>query len=105
MCRQIRSVSRAPILVLSTQSKPEMVVQALDDGADDYLLKPMQGAVLIAHLKKLARRSQRNIGGNNPSAATFSFPVKVLLQRICPVQIQASWIKISEIFHAKTQGG
>jgi DNA-binding response OmpR family regulator len=57
LCREIRSVSRAPILVLSTQSKPEMIAQTLDDGADDYLLKPMPGAVLTAHLKKLARRS------------------------------------------------
>jgi DNA-binding response OmpR family regulator len=57
LCREIHSVSRATILVLSTQSKPEMVARALDDGADDYLLKPMPGAVLTAHLKKLARRS------------------------------------------------
>ncbi|HEX9029165.1 MAG TPA: response regulator [Anaerolineales bacterium] len=58
VCKEIRKFSRVPILVLSAVSKPGMVAQALDEGADDYLLKPMPSNVLIAHLKKLTRRSR-----------------------------------------------
>jgi DNA-binding response OmpR family regulator len=57
VCKEIRKISTAPILVLSAISKPGMVAQALDEGADDYLLKPMASGVLIAHIKRLARRA------------------------------------------------
>jgi DNA-binding response OmpR family regulator len=58
VCKAIRSFSQVPILVLSAISKPGMVARALDEGADDYLLKPMPSGVLIAHLKRLARRAR-----------------------------------------------
>ncbi|HSO28122.1 MAG TPA: response regulator [Anaerolineales bacterium] len=58
VCKEIRSFSQVPILVLSAVNKPGMVARALDEGADDYLLKPMPSGVLIAHLKRLARRAR-----------------------------------------------
>ncbi len=58
ICKNIRSFSKVPILVLSAMSKPGMVARALDEGADDYLLKPMQANVLIARLKRLAQRGR-----------------------------------------------
>jgi two-component system KDP operon response regulator KdpE len=58
VCKEIRTFSQVPILVLSAISKPGIVARALDEGADDYLLKPMPSSVLIAHLKRLARRAR-----------------------------------------------
>ena len=58
VCKEIRTFSQVPILVLSAISKPGIIARALDEGADDYLLKPMPSNVLIAHLKKLARRAR-----------------------------------------------
>lgn len=58
VCRAIRQFSSVPILVLSALSKPGMVVQALDEGADDYLIKPVASSVLIAHIKNLTRRAR-----------------------------------------------
>jgi DNA-binding response OmpR family regulator len=63
--KAIRSFSKVPILVLSAISKPGMVAKALDEGADEYLLKPMPSGVLIAHLKRLARRARMEKNGNN----------------------------------------
>ena len=59
--KAIRVFSAVPILVLSPVSKPEMVAKALDAGADEYLIKPMPGSVLIAHLKRLARRARAEV--------------------------------------------
>lgn len=56
VCEEIRRFSQVPILILSAVSKPGMAVRALDAGADDYLLKPMTGGILAAHIRKLARR-------------------------------------------------
>jgi len=65
VCKEIRTFSQVPILVLSAISKPGIVARALDEGADDYLLKPMPSSVLIAHLKKLARRARAEQESSN----------------------------------------
>ena len=57
MCKQIRSISRIPILVLSAINDPAMVASILDAGADDFIVKPVPSAVLIARLNMLMRRS------------------------------------------------
>jgi two-component system, OmpR family, response regulator MtrA len=64
VCREIRSFSQVPILVLSAVSKPGMVAQALDEGADDYLLKPITSSVLIARLKRLVWRARAEQAAN-----------------------------------------
>ena len=58
VCNAIRSFSRVPILILSAVINPGMVAKALDEGADDYKLKPIPSGVLIARLRMLARRAQ-----------------------------------------------
>jgi DNA-binding response OmpR family regulator len=59
-CRTIRTFSQIPILVLSAVINPELVTKALDDGADDYLVKPAPNAVLASRLKRLARLARAN---------------------------------------------
>ena len=58
VCRDIRSFSKIPILVLSAVNNPDAVARALDEGADDYLIKPVPSGVLIAHIRNLIRRSR-----------------------------------------------
>ena len=58
ICRDIRALSKTPILVLSALNNPDAVAQALDVGADDYLIKPVPSGVLVAHLKNLIRRAR-----------------------------------------------
>jgi len=67
ICKSIREFSQVPILVLSAITKPGMVAKALDEGADDYLLKPMTSNVLAAHVKRLARRSRAEKDAENPN--------------------------------------
>jgi DNA-binding response OmpR family regulator len=47
----------APILMLTAKGMPEDVVRGLEAGADDYLPKPFELAVLLARVKGLLRRS------------------------------------------------
>jgi DNA-binding response OmpR family regulator len=46
-----------PILMLTARGRPEDVLQGFAAGADDYLPKPFELAILIAHLESLLRRS------------------------------------------------
>jgi DNA-binding response OmpR family regulator len=56
VCREIRKFSQVPIIILSAVNKPGMVARAIDEGADDFLLKPVPSGVLIAHINKFTRR-------------------------------------------------
>lgn len=60
VCKEVRRFSPVPILILSAMDNPGMVAQALDAGADDYVIKPVPGGVLIAHLNKLVKRVAEN---------------------------------------------
>lgn len=46
-----------PVLVLTARDAVEARVQALDLGADDYLLKPFAFAELLARIRALSRRA------------------------------------------------
>ena len=57
ICREIRTVSKVPIIILSALDDPTVISQALDAGADDYMVKPAPSSVLIAHINNLTRRA------------------------------------------------
>ena len=56
VCEEIRSFSDVPILILSALGSPGSVAQALDAGADDYLIKPVHASLLASRLRTLVRR-------------------------------------------------
>jgi two-component system response regulator MtrA len=41
VCREIRAVSGVPVIMLTAKTEDEHVVEGLEAGADDYILKPM----------------------------------------------------------------
>ena len=56
-CREIRAVSRVPIIFLSSRDHPMDMVMAMNMGADDYIQKPFHADVLLAKLQALLRRT------------------------------------------------
>ena len=59
-CRRLRAAEVwAPVLMLTARDTVEDRVAGLDTGADDYLLKPFAFAELLARLRALARRGER----------------------------------------------
>jgi len=57
VCRSMRAASDVPVLALSPINDPNVIAGLLDAGADDHLVKPVAGGVLIAHVRKLMRRN------------------------------------------------
>jgi len=67
VCQAIRKFSNTPIVVLSAYDRPGAAEQALESGADDYLLKPMNKSLLVASLHRLARRARAEQHGSRLS--------------------------------------
>ena len=56
-CAQIRSVSKVPVLFLSSASDNMNIVMAMNMGADDFIAKPFDQEVLIAKVQAMLRRA------------------------------------------------
>lgn len=58
VCREIRSKSSVPIIMLSAKGEIFDKVLGLELGADDYMLKPFDSKELVARVKAVLRRYQ-----------------------------------------------
>lgn len=57
ICRQLRTWTKTPIIVLSVRDREEDKIKALDMGADDYLTKPFGMGELLARMRAVHRRA------------------------------------------------
>jgi two-component system KDP operon response regulator KdpE len=57
VCRELRALTEAPILILSVVGEEQEKVEALDAGADDYVTKPFGVSELLARLRAALRRA------------------------------------------------
>ena len=58
VCREIRTKSNVPIIMLSAKGEIFDKVLGLELGADDYILKPFDSKELVARVKAVLRRFQ-----------------------------------------------
>jgi DNA-binding response OmpR family regulator len=60
VCRSIREHSVVPVVMLTARTDPVDVVLGLEAGADDYVTKPFEPAILAARLRAVLRRVARH---------------------------------------------
>ncbi len=56
-CEKIRKISKVPVIFISSASDNMNIVMAMNVGADDFIAKPFDGAVLIAKIQAVLRRT------------------------------------------------
>jgi two-component system response regulator RegX3 len=56
VCRQIRTTSSVPIIMLTAKDSEVDIVVGLELGADDYMTKPFNARELVARVKAVLRR-------------------------------------------------
>ncbi len=57
--RLIRQMTETPVIILSVLGSKEEVVEGLQLGADDYIIKPFYNAEVVERVKAVLRRSER----------------------------------------------
>jgi two-component system, OmpR family, alkaline phosphatase synthesis response regulator PhoP len=71
VCRQIRSSSDVPILMLTARDDDIDKIVGLEVGADDYLTKPFNPRELVARIKSILRRSTASAKSGRPAEAVM----------------------------------
>jgi two-component system KDP operon response regulator KdpE len=82
LCREIRSISEMPILVLSVRNQDPMKIEALDAGADDYVTKPFSIQELLARVRAQLRRSIAPTGETQPLIVLGDFLIDIPQHRV-----------------------
>jgi len=65
LTQRIREVSDVPIIFLTAMGEQAQKVRGLEIGGDDYLTKPFDPDELVARLRALLRRSNKDSGNDN----------------------------------------
>lgn len=69
LCRELRSKSNLPVLMLTARGDPVDRIVGLEMGADDYLAKPFEPRELLARIRSVLRRAQALPANLEPAAA------------------------------------
>ena len=70
VCREIRNISKTPIIMLSAKTEVFDKVLGLELGADDYMIKPFDSKELVARVKAVLRRY------NEPAPVAVAAPAE-----------------------------
>ena len=70
VCKRIRQWSQMPIIVLTAEGADDRKVQALDEGADDYVTKPFSVPELLARVR-VALRHHTTALTNAPDESVY----------------------------------
>lgn len=80
--RTLRRASSVPVIIMTARDSDGSVVLGLRAGADDYLVKPVRKAVLLARIDAVMRRLRRTTGETAaPSAPVVAGPVTIDRER------------------------
>ncbi|MFL6550299.1 MAG: response regulator transcription factor [Povalibacter sp.] len=102
VCREIRSRSTVPIMMLTVRDQEDDLVAALDAGADDYVLKPFSPRALLARVRALVRRAEPVNAGSISAGAVYLDPEQRTLRigtaeavKLTPLEIKALHLLIT----------
>ena len=56
-CKEIRAISKVPIIFVSSAADNMNIIMAMTMGADDFIAKPFDGSVLVAKVQAMLRRT------------------------------------------------
>ena len=80
VCRELRSSSQVPIIMLSAKGEIFDKVLGLELGADDYMIKPFDSKELVARVKAVLRRFQPSRTDEAPTTKIVQYPDLIINQ-------------------------
>lgn len=98
--KQLREWYTSPIIILSVQSNEEDIVAALDNGANDYLIKPFRTGELLARIRSTLRSANAEL---NNSVFEFgdlyaNLAVRIIKKKNVILKLTATEYKLMSVF-------
>ena len=59
VCREIRQISKVPVIMLTAKSDEQTELKGFDLGADEYISKPFSPRILVARVEAILRRTNK----------------------------------------------
>jgi len=72
LLKKIREWYQKPVIILSVRNSEEDIIHALDNGANDYLIKPFRTGELLARIRVALRQSQDSEENANLTFGSFT---------------------------------
>src|SRR5258708_37580249 len=92
ICKQLRTAFPNPILILTARDNDIDHVLGLELGADDYVVKPVEPRVLVAHINALLRRGRSK---DEPASGLLRFGALVIDRAARSVRLNDKTIDLS----------
>ena len=75
LCRQLRTQSKLPVIMLTAKTSPVDRVIGLETGADDYVCKPFEPLELLSRIRSVLRRTRQfsSVENNDSQSVRIHF--------------------------------
>ena len=97
-CRQIRTMSNVPIIILTANDMETDMVAGLESGADDYITKPFSLAVLRARVNAVLRRNEHADSVFKEDGFDFNFDTMMFVNNGMPIELSKTEQKLLKLF-------
>jgi two-component system, OmpR family, KDP operon response regulator KdpE len=103
--KELRTWYNKSIIILSVINNEKDIVEALDNGATDYLTKPFRNAELLARIRSAIRRNQsdKNNSKKNCGDLEFDFASRTVKKNLEILKLTATEYNLLSLF-AKNEG-
>jgi two-component system KDP operon response regulator KdpE len=92
LCRRVRAASNVPIMVVSQEGAGRSKIEALDSGADDYVVSPFDTGELLARIRAVLRRTAGEPAEPPGAFDAGDFRIDLLRRR---VHVRASEVRLT----------
>lgn len=72
-CREIRKISKVPIIMLTAKAEEQDELRGFEIGADEYIAKPFSPKILVARIEALLRRTNALFGEPSIQSGIIEF--------------------------------
>jgi two-component system KDP operon response regulator KdpE len=98
--KHLREWFSNPIMIISVQTSEEDIVKALDNGANDYLVKPFRTGELLARIRSTLRKSESepNIPMSSFTDLTIDFANRVVKKENHVIKLTATEYALLSLF-------
>lgn len=97
ICRELRKISAIPIIVVTSRNSEMDELMSMNLGADDFITKPYNNQILLAHIAAVLKRTENSVGQNNEithGGATISFTKSTVSHKDKTLELTKNELKI-----------